>query len=503
MRKYQHLFDTEHLKQDLKNKTLRGGIITTLATGVSFSLRLVSTVLFARMLMPEHFGLIGMVTALTVVAEQFKDLGLSLATVQRADVNHDQVSTLFWINTGIGALITLSVAVLSAPIAWFYADQRLIHITLALSSSFFFSGLAVQHQALLRRQMLFTRLAWIQVLSNLLSVVVGIIVALQGFGYWALVWKEVARSFFTACGMWFACRWLPGMPIGGSGVGKMLRFGRDVTGFNIINFFSRSLDHVLIGKLLGAVPLGFYRQASQLVMIPISFIEFPVSYVAEPTFSALQGDPDKYRHYYRKIVSLVAFISMPMMIFLCVFSENIVLLLLGEKWIEAAPIFRVLALAAFIQPVSNTRGFVMVTCGKTQRYFRWGVISNIFVIASFIVGIKWGPIGVATAYTAVSYIIFVPALWYNFRETPITVSLFFEAVSLPVFASIIMALQLLLFQRYILFKNNIALLTVALLVTVFGYLSVWFLFPGGKLKLSELVSYPYEAFKQMRLARSK
>jgi O-antigen/teichoic acid export membrane protein len=207
--KYAHLFDTEHLKEQLKDKAVRGGFNVMTAEVISAVLRTVSMLILARMLMPEHFGLIGMVTAITTIAERFKDLGLSTATVQVKKITHEQVSALFWINVGFSTLLMFIIAALAWVIAWFFGDHRLVGITLAISSSFFLGGLTVQHEALLRRQMRFGDLAWIRIVSDGLSTVVGIGLAWQGFEYWSLVWKEVARGAFAAAGTWFICRWWP------------------------------------------------------------------------------------------------------------------------------------------------------------------------------------------------------------------------------------------------------------------------------------------------------
>jgi O-antigen/teichoic acid export membrane protein len=168
--RYGHLFDTKHLKAQLKDKAVRGGFSIMAAGMASFVLHTGSMVILARILMPEHFGLIGMVTAVTSIAEKFKDVGLSTATVQREKITHEQVTALFWINVGFGALLMAIVAALAWVIAWFFADHRLIGITLAISSSLFLGGLTVQHQALLQRQMRFGKLAWIQIVSDGLSI---------------------------------------------------------------------------------------------------------------------------------------------------------------------------------------------------------------------------------------------------------------------------------------------------------------------------------------------
>jgi len=134
---HRKFFDTQNLSVDLKGNSLRGGFFTMAAEGVNFVLRIGATAVLARLLVPEHFGLIGMVTALTSIAVNFKDFGLSTATVQRPEITHRQVSTLFWINASFGVLITALISCLSLPIAWFYNDDRLIWITIALATSLF------------------------------------------------------------------------------------------------------------------------------------------------------------------------------------------------------------------------------------------------------------------------------------------------------------------------------------------------------------------------------
>src|SRR5690606_19203223 len=158
-------FDTEHLTKHLRRRTMRGGAITVSSQGVKFALRLGSTAVLARLLTPADFGLIAMVTVVTGFVEMFKDAGLSMATIQRERITHAQVSTLFWINVALSALIMLLIAALAPAIAWFYGEPRLLPITLALSGTMIFGGLAVQHQALLRRQMQFGRLATIEITS--------------------------------------------------------------------------------------------------------------------------------------------------------------------------------------------------------------------------------------------------------------------------------------------------------------------------------------------------
>ena len=192
--RYENLILRLSAKSDLKILTLRAGAIAMSAEAIEFVLRLGSLAVLARLLIPEYFGLISMVMALTAIAERFKDLGLALVTVQRKEITYEQVSTLFWLNAALGLLIFLLIAACARPIADFYGDSRLFTITLVIATGFLWGGITIQHQALLRRQMQFGRLAAIQLSASVLSIVVAVVLAVLDFGYWALVAREVLRN---------------------------------------------------------------------------------------------------------------------------------------------------------------------------------------------------------------------------------------------------------------------------------------------------------------------
>jgi PST family polysaccharide transporter len=486
---YQSLFATEHIERDLKEKSIRGGFYTMCSEGITSVLRVGSIAILARILIPEYFGLLSMVTALTAFAERFNDLGLSDATIQQKQITHEQVSTLFWINLAFGVILMIGIAVSSNLIAWFYGDARLIWITIAIASSFFWSGLSVQHQALLRRQMQFAKIAGVNLGATALSIIIAIYLALNGYGYWALVWREVTRNVFIAIGTWVVCPWMPGPPARFSTVGSMIKFGRDICGFNIIHFFASSLDQVLIGKVYGAAPLGFYRQAWQLMYIPISVIQFPVHYVAESTLSVIQSNREKYRECYQKILTLVSFVSIPLAVYLFLYAKDIVLLVLGQKWLPASELFQILSILAFVAPLSNTTGFVMITCGKSKRYLFVGVLSAITLILAFSIGIMWGARGVAIGYAAAVCIVFVPSLCIAFRGTPITLGLFFRSILRPMFASVIMAVVLALYSNLIVLESSAGAIGTSLVIAVAVYLGMWTVIPGGRRTLMEMLSY--------------
>ncbi len=490
------LFDTSYLAKDLRGRSVRSGAATVLSQGCSFVLRTASTMIMARLLTPADFGLIAMVATVTNFAMMFQDLGLSAATIQRAEINHDQVSTLFWINTALGVLVCLVVTAMAPGIAWFFEDSRLIPVTTALSTMFIFSGLGVQHSALLQRHMCFLSIGVIQISSMLVSVLVGIVSALLGVSYWSLVFMQIAGGIVVLLGKWIAMPWMPGVPKKGVGIKQMLHLGSSIAGFNIINYFARNADNILIGKMIGDSALGYYSKAYGLLMMPITQIRNPVNAVAIPALSRLQSAHEKFSNYYLKIVSIIAFLTMPMMVYMFVFAYEIVVLMLGEQWVAAASIFQVLAIAAFIQPVASTTGMVLVSLSQGNRYLKWGLINSIITVFAFAIGIFWGALGVALAYTVVNYILFLPSLWYCFKETPVTVGGFLKAVSRPILVSIVTALVLIVVSQLITFDNTAPALIVGLLTCGLTYLGGWMLIPGGRQELATMLSYLNEFRKK-------
>jgi O-antigen/teichoic acid export membrane protein len=260
--------------KDLKRKTIRGGLAKLGAQATTLSLRLGSLVVLARLLDPKDFGLVGMVTAFTGILNLFRDFGLSAAAVQRVKVTDEQVSTLFWINLLVGAALTLLMVAMAPAIAAFYREPRLVWVAVVLASGFIVNAAGVQHSAVLQRQMRFTTIAGIDVLSLVVSIIIGIGMAVRGYGYWALVATALVPTLVTTTCLWTASAWIPGKPQRGMGMRSMLRFGGMLTLDGIVVYLAYNLDKVLLGRSWGAQALGLYGRAYQLVNLPTSITQW-------------------------------------------------------------------------------------------------------------------------------------------------------------------------------------------------------------------------------------
>ncbi len=425
-------FGTEHLRANLRERSVRGGALVLGAQSIKFALQVGSTMILARLLTPRDFGLIGMVTAITGFLALFKDLGLSRATVQREEITQGQVSALFWINVLVSLVLTLLTAVLAPLVSRFYGEPRLTLVTLALAAGFLFGGLSVQHQALLQRQMRFRALAAVDVGSLLLGILAAVAVALGGSSYWALVAMPLVTVAAATAGYWTLCRWRPGRPAWSERTRSMLGFGGNLTAYNVINYAARNGDNLLIGRVWGAGPLGLYTRAYQLLLLPVRQVNAPVASVAVPAMSRLVGEPVRYRRAYLRFAGLVALVTMPAIALLAVTSDWVVRITLGPGWQGAVAIFTWLSIAALVQPVANTTGWLFITQDRTREMLHWGVIGGSLALLSFIAGLPWGAVGVAAAYACTDLVLRTPILfWLAGRHGPVRPRDIYRTLALP------------------------------------------------------------------------
>lgn len=474
-------FRTDHLKDDLGGRSARGGMVTVAAQGFKFFISMGSTVVLARLLTPQDYGLIGMVAILINFVSIFQYMGLSTATVKWAELTHAQVSTLFWINMGLSTCIML-VAAGSAPVlAWFYHEPRLIGITLGYAVSIILSGLAIQHEALLSRQMRFSTIAIIDISALVAGLGAALIAAWYGAGYWALVINQLVMSFSIVVGSWTACRWRPGLPVRGSGVRSMLSYGGNLTGFNFVNFFARNLDNTLIGKFWGPYQLGLYAKAYQMLLMPMEQINAPFAAVALPALSRLAETPERYRTAYLKILEKIAMLTMPGVVFMIATSDWLVLLLLGPRWHDTSRIFMLLGIAAIIQPVTKTSWWLFSTQGRTRDMFHWGLIGGGLAILSIIAGMPWGAVGVATSYAVTDLCLNTPLVfWFIGRKGSVRTMDFYRTIAPPFCASLCALAVLLLARQWLVMFRLVPRLALAFCLTVAVSLLVLAVIPAGR-----------------------
>jgi polysaccharide transporter, PST family len=382
---------------------------------------LVLTIFSTRNLAPSDFGLLAMAATAATFLGLIKDLGVGQAIVQRPEITKGQIDALFWLSVLSSAASAIVLALSAYPISLFYDDPRLQQLTIAIAGLSFIAGLPTVPAALLAKESRFKALAILDVVATTASVVAGVIAVIIFRNYWALYLSTLVLTLVSTAGLWACSGYRPGYPRSDSATRNMARFGLHVSGFNLVNYFSRNADNILIGKFRGGEELGLYDRAYRLLLFPIIQLHNPIGQVIVPLLSRLRSDKDKYLSVYNDTLSLVLSASQPAIVFAILLSEPLFKIVLGETWVGAAPIFSWLGLAGLNQVATATTAWLFLSQERGQDLFRFGIWCALINVLSFGMGLPWGALGVAISYTVVNYAVVVPLYAISIgRNGPVT-----------------------------------------------------------------------------------
>jgi O-antigen/teichoic acid export membrane protein len=422
---------------DLKKSAIHGGIAKLTGQGASLLIRIGSIAVLARLLSPGDFGIVAMMTVVTGLFDIMSSAGLSPATVQSASISDAQRTNLFWINVVCSSVLGLACIGAAPWIVSFYDEPRLLWVAPAFALIFLLNGLGGQHSALLERQLRYKALTSFEVAGQFANASVAILLALSGVGYWALIFGLIAQSAVMTSAFWLTARWLPGLPQRGVPVRAFLHFGATVTLNNLIVFLAYNAEKILIGRYWGAPALGIYGRAYQLINLPTQSLNAAVAGVALSSLSRLQGDPVRHRQYFLKGYSLLLSLTVPLTIFCALFGEDIVLVALGPHWMEAVPIFRLLTPTVLIFGVINPLWALLLSRGLQTRSLHLAMAISLIMICAIVLGIPYGPIGVAFAYSTAMALWLVPHVIWSLKGMLVRPRDLAIAVSKPLAAALI------------------------------------------------------------------
>jgi O-antigen/teichoic acid export membrane protein len=475
-----------HLTGDLRGRAVRGAFSILVFQTIQFTLGLVSTATLARLLEPSDFGLVAMATAVSGFLSLFLELGLGAAAVQRSDLSQSQINTLFWINAAFGLALAAVMAAAAPLVARFYSQPELLGVTLALSVCFITAGVSVQPAALLRRQMRFASQATIDTVSFALGIIAGVTAAALGARYWALVYSRIVQQTAAAVGTCLVCRWRPTLTVRLRAVRSLLSFGVGLTGFNFLTYLSSNLDNVIIGRATGTAALGLYLKSYSLLMLPLDRIRGPVSSVTISALSRLQHDPAQFKSHYLGAMTSMAALGMPVVVFLFVFADEAILLVLGPQWKDSVILFRILAPAAFVETLNAVGFWACTPFGRTDRLLRWQSFATSVTVAALLAGVRWGAAGVAAAVSVSTIALRPVAIAYLLRDSPIRPVELYRQLARPARASLGAGVIVFAGRAAMVTTNGAGVLVLEALVFVTIYLGLWLVTPGGRRAAAEL-----------------
>ncbi|MCS4034707.1 PST family polysaccharide transporter [Salinibacter ruber] len=383
---------------EFREKTLLGLSWSVFAQVGKQAFRFIFAVILARLLSPREFGLVGMVMIFTGFAGLFSDLGLGAALVQKQGITEKHKSSVFWLNVGVGTLLT-AIFVAGAPlVAEFYDEPLLVPITMVLGANFFIGGLSSVHQTLFRKKIDFKSLAVVEIASIVGGGTLGIWMAYTGFGVWSLVAKGLASSALTASLLWIMSPWIPRLTFDWEATKDLMGFSLNLLGEKSINYWVRKGDDILIGKVLGSDALGLYTKAYGVMLLPTRQISGVVSRVMFPSLSTIQENTDRVRRVFFRMTRTIALLTFPMMLGLLAVAESFVIGVFGSQWSEMIPILQVFCVIGLMQSVGTLKGNLFLSQGRSDLMFRLGLFIKPMLLTGIIVGLQWGVVGVAYGY---------------------------------------------------------------------------------------------------------
>lgn len=385
------------------------------------AIQFLGVVVLARLLSPTDYGLLAMVLAIVGVGEIFRDFGLSNAAIQARELSPQQRSNLFWINTAVGGMLTILAAASAPLVALIFGDRRLIDLTLVLSTTFLLSGISTQLRADLHRQFRFGRLAVAETGGQVLGLAVGIVMAMSGFGYWALAGQQIGQAvvaliLLVALAGTRIQRYARGVPMR-----HFLGYGANLAGAQLLGYASKNVDTLIIGTMLGPGPLGLYNRAFQLLTLPLTQINSPSTRVALPVLSRLQDDKPRYESYLLTGQSVILNAVLAVFSLSAALAAPAIEVLLGPRWSSVAPLFQILAVAGVFQTAGYAVYWIFLSKGLTRSHLRWQLVSRPAFILIVVAGGFWGVTGVAAGYAIANIAQYVPLLFWIRRIADVPV----------------------------------------------------------------------------------
>jgi teichuronic acid exporter len=365
------------------------------------------SVILARLLVPEDFGIIALLALFTSLSIVFVQGGLSIAIIQRQRTTSDEESAIFWWNLAGSILFGLVIILAGPALAAFFHQTVLRYLVFVAAAQLVFAAAGAVHTAILTKELRFDLLTKASLFASLLSGVVAVTAAFMGAGVWALALQIVTMALFNTAALWFAIDWRPTLHFRFETIRELFSFGAWVSVGNVMEVLYTNGFSFVIGKLHGVRQLGFYNQASATQLLPSSALSTIVSRVALPLLASNQDDPDALRRSLRLAIRSVMLVNLPAMAGLVILSDLVVTVLLGPRWLPAAPILSILALGGILFPLHVINLQLVLARGQTATFIKIEITKKTVGIACVLVGSVFGIIGLAWSQVVYSVVAFL------------------------------------------------------------------------------------------------
>ncbi|MDD3718553.1 MAG: MOP flippase family protein [Actinomycetota bacterium] len=453
----------------LKAQAVDGVKWTATSTLAVTAAKYIRTIILARLLVPDDFGLMAMLTVLIGLGQAFSDMGISLSIIWKQDASDDELSSIYWFNILTGIIVTGLVIAAAPLVVFFYHEPRLYDLVLWISPIFLVSSTGMPFQMMLQKELLFSRLAKIEIIATVVGAIVAVSAALMDGGVYALVWGSVVDIIVRAALLvvvgWK--NWHPHVHFRWKDLRGFIRFGLFNMGERLLNFYYANIDYIILGRFLGGEILGIYMIAYQMVVEPFLKINPILVRVAFPVFAKKQEDNAVLRKGYYELSKVVALLTFPVLALIAATTHIFIPALFGEKWNQAIPLIQILVILGVLRALINPIGSILYAKGRTDMGFYWNLYGAVVNTVVFWIFVSYGVFVIAWLENGLTFISFILALWILNRVIGLKPAEYLATLARPLIANAIVAAATyaasLLLEEIV--ANGIALFAV---LVVFG-----------------------------------
>lgn len=428
--------------------------------------QLVSLAVLSRLLPPSDYGVMAMAGVVTALAGMLRDMGTGAAIIQRKELTAELKSTVFWMNVALGSALGLALCLGGGVLGSFFHEPKLPGLLLALAAMFPLGSLTAVHQAIIERRSGFKTLAMMEVVNQVVGLTLAIVAAMAGAGVYSLVVPTMSSTVIGSIWLWRASGWSPSFRWSASEFKGIWGFSGNLSASQFVGYLARNADSMIIGRILGAAPLGIYSMAYKLMLFPVQNMTWVVGRVLLPRMSQLQQDPARIRELYFKALGAVVTLSAPIMAGLWALREPFVAIAFGPRWVEVPELVAWLAPVGLLQSMTNTAGTVFMAAGRTRTLFRLGLANTVVLMIAFVLGAKLGLVYVAIGYAIANVITSVHTAWHTGRVLDARWNDLWSSIRAPLVSCLIMAVIMAVLQHLLAPLKLAALLDCIVIGTV-------------------------------------
>jgi len=460
----------------LKTLLTRGAAWKIGSQTVGQAVNLATTIVLVHLLAPADYGLATMALVLVAFVVAFSDLGLGSALVQRPSLTSVDTSTCFWISVGAGVLFSLATAAAAEPLGLAYGNRAVVPLILAISPVFFLDSLATTQRALLARAVDFRSLEIRSLFAALAGSAAAVAAALEGAGAWALVIQQLVLASVSVVVLWGISDWRPSFEFSGQSLRELGAFAWRTTGTSTLRNINDTADNILVGRFLGAAPLGIYSVTYKTALRPMTGFVLPLQEVLFPVLSRAQANAARVGQGWLRVTRVTSAAALPLLAGLAIVAHPFVHVVLGAKWASAGTLIQILAIVGASQVLTASSGSVLAALGRMRVSLRLSAARTVLNVSAFAAGLHWGLVGVAAAYAASSVIMIVPTSVITARYAHTPPLDFLRAIAGSLQAAALMAIALLPLRHLLIAEGAGALLRLVVLTLAGGIVftvSIW------------------------------